>query len=223
MVVADGLGDGGTGESASRLAIATLMHLVVHRGKWNLRIDDAIAAEVMMRAESFYRYVDTMMVRRNETVRPDGGQTTLTATFGAGDDLFFAHVGHSRAYLWRHGEFLRLTRDHTIGPDSGRIAPLIDVSDAARDLQHIITGAMGMAGSEGPNIDLERIQICDGDRVLVCTNGLTDMVAEHHIAAVLSSGDHPSHQARALVDLATEAGGEDDATALVALYHVPPA
>jgi protein phosphatase len=221
MVVADGLGGGGSGELASRLAITTLMHLVLHFGKWNLRIDDAIAGEVMMRAEYFYRYVDTTVLRSSDAAPADIGQTTLTATFGAGHDLFFAHVGHSRAYLCRHGTFLRLTRDHTTGDASGRIAPLIDVSDAARDLRHIITNAMGMAGSEGPQIDIERIQVCDGDRVLVCTNGLTDTVAEHQIATVLSSADHPGDQARALVDLATTAGGEDDVTALVALYHVP--
>jgi protein phosphatase len=221
MVVADGLGRGPAGEAASRLAIATLMHLVLHFGKWNLRIDDGIAAEVMVRAEYFYRYVDTTLLHRNEIGPADMAQATLTATFGAGQDLFFAHVGHSRAYLYRQGEFLRLTRDHTVGQAGGRVAPLVDVSGAARDFEHIITGAMGMGGSEGPRIDVERIRICDGDRVLVCTNGLTDAVAEHEIATVLSSTGRPDDQARALADLATAAGGEDDVTALVALYQVP--
>jgi serine/threonine protein phosphatase PrpC len=221
MVVADGLGTCGTAESASRLAIATLVQLVLHFGKWNLRIDDAIAAEIMTRAEYFYRYVDTTVLRHGETARANAAQTTLTAAFGAGSDLFFAHVGHSRAYLCREGQFLRLTRDHTVAQHSGHLAPLVDVSDAARDLEHIITNTIGMAGSEGPQLDLERITICDGDRVLVCTNGLTDTVAERDIATVVSSAARPSDQARTLVDLATAAGSEDDVTALVASYQVP--
>ena len=59
MVVADGMGGTGAGEAASHLAIATLVYLVRHFGKWNLRIDDAIAREIMARAERFYRHVDS--------------------------------------------------------------------------------------------------------------------------------------------------------------------
>ena len=62
MVVADGMGGTGAGEAASHLAIATLVHLVRHFGKWNLRVDDAIAREIMARAERFYRHVDSTVV-----------------------------------------------------------------------------------------------------------------------------------------------------------------
>jgi protein phosphatase len=78
-----------------------------------------------------------------------------------------------------------------------------------------------MRGSVGPRIDLERLQLADGDRVLVCTNGLTDMVEESVVAEVLGSGQSPDDQCRTLVDLAMAEGGEDDATALVALYRIP--
>src|SRR5207344_128239 len=87
MVVADGMGGTGAGESASHLAVATLVHLVRQFGKWNLRVDDAIAQEIMSRAERFYRHVDNTVAhqRRTGIVRTD--QTTLTAVFGAGNDL----------------------------------------------------------------------------------------------------------------------------------------
>src|SRR5262245_391984 len=194
MIVADGFGGTGTGESASRLALATLMHLVLHFGKWNLRIDDQIAQEVMERAERFYRHIDSAVVHQSLKGQVPGFQTTLTAVFGAGRTLFFAHVGHSRAYLFRQGALLRLTHDHTIGrrhTTNVPVAPLVDVNAAARDLKHIILETMGMSGGTGPAIDLERFEIDDNDRVLVCTNGLTDMVEEAAIATVLAMNESP--------------------------------
>ena len=224
MVVADGFGGEGAGETASRLAIATLMHLLLHFGKWNLRIvDDRIAQEVLDRAERFYRHVDSTVFRHDAGVEPRL-QTSLTATFGAGRDLFFAHVGHSRAYLFREGNLLRLTRDHTIGRRGSTkvpVAPLMDVNAAAQDLKHIITDTIGMRGSLGPMIDLERFRLSDEDRVLVCTNGLTDLVEEEAMAEVLGSKGTADDCCRTLVNLALAAGGEDDVTALVAAYHIP--
>jgi protein phosphatase len=224
MVVADGLGGQPDSEEASRLAIVTLMKLVLHFGKWNLRIDSRIAQEIMDRAEGFYRHVDSAVMYEGVSRGGRRLETTLTAVFGAGTDLFFAHVGHSRAYLFRDGQLMRLTRDHTIGRHGSStvpLAPLVDVNLTARDLKHILTDTIGMGGSSGPMIDLERFQLVDGDRVLVCTNGLTDMVEESVVAGVLTSDQSPDDQCRTLVDLAMSAGGHDDATALVAQYHIP--
>jgi protein phosphatase len=145
----------------------------------------------------------------------------LTAVFGAGRDLFFAHVGHSRAYLLRDGSLMRLTRDHTLS--SRRVtplAPLVDVNASARDLMHVLTQTIGMYGSVGPLIDLERFQLAEGDRILVCTNGVTDALDESVVAGVLASGASAADQSRQLVDLAAEAAGDDDATALVAEFKV---
>ena len=224
MVVADGIGGGGVGEEASRLALATLVQLVVYFGKWNLRIDDAIAREIVARAERFYRHVDATMISEAGTGPGTSLQTTMTAVFGAGRDLFFAHVGHSRAYLYRNGELMRMTRDHTIGmgmPSQVTLAPLVDVNVTARDLKHILTETIGMSGGRGPRIDLERFRIEDEDVVLVCTNGLTDAVDEDVIAKVLGSGRTPDELCNTLVELAVKAGAEDDVTALVGRYRIP--
>jgi protein phosphatase len=224
MVVADGLGPAGSGETASRLALTTLVYLVRHFSKWNLRVDHKIAEEIMNRAEMFYRHVDSAVVHNALTGPIPGLQTTMTATFGAGRDLFFAHVGHSRAYLFRDGQLMRLTRDHTVG-NSRRstvpVAPLIDVNATAKDLLHILTNTIGMRGSAGPKIDLERFQLVDGDAVLVCTNGLTDTLEESAIANVLASRESPEAESLRLVDLAMSSGAEDDVTALVAEYRIP--
>jgi len=225
MVVADGMGGSGTGEYASRLALATLLQLVRAFGKWNLRIDDAAAHEIVDRAERFYRHVDGAMLRQSTLGPVAGLQTTLTATFGAGQDLFFAHVGHSRAYLLRDGHLLRLTRDHVVGrrrPGRAPMGPLREVTSAARDLQHILTDTLGMSGSGGPRIDIERVQLENGDLVLVCTNGLTDAIEEDAIAEVLGQPRSPEDKCQALIGLVAGAGSDDDATALVAQYRIPP-
>jgi len=211
------MGGTGGGEAASHLAIATLIYLVRNFSKWHLRVDDAIAPEIMARAEWFYRHIDNAVTYLRHTGTVRAGQTTLTATFGAGHDLFFAHVGHSRAYLFRDGHLMRLTRDHTVARRQSRTAataPLVDVNASARDLAHILTDTIGMRGSVGPTIDIERFQLLDDDRVLVCTNGLTDMVDEQQIGRALVSDRSPDDQCRTLVDLAMAAGGEDDVTAL---------
>jgi serine/threonine protein phosphatase PrpC len=224
MVVADGMSGTGAGEAASHLAIATLVFLVRQFGKWMLRVDDAAAQDIMARAERFYRHVDaTVMHQRDQgMVRTD--RTTLTATFGSGHDLFFAHIGHSRAYLYRGGDLMRLTRDHTIGRNQSKTvptAPLVDVSVSAKDLKHILTDTIGMNSPYGPTIDLERIQLEDHDRVLVCTNGLTDSVDEEMIGQILATDQSAGLQCQALVDSAMASGGNDDVTALVARYCFP--
>jgi protein phosphatase len=197
--------------------------LILYFGKWNLRVDDMVAHEIMARAERFYRHVDAALTSKDERL-DDPLQTTMTAVFGAGRDLFFAHVGHSRAYLMRDGVLLRLTRDHTIEmrqKTHAPVVPLMEVNAAARDLKHTLTEALGMGRARGPMIDLERFQLDDGDLILVCTNGLTDSVAEEAIREVLSSGRSPDEMSAALMNRAAAGGAEDDATALVAQYHIP--
>lgn len=223
-IVADGMGGSGAGESASRLALVTLNYLVRQFGRWNLRVDDEIAREIMARAERFFRHVDgTVMAQRRASVLATD-QTTLTATFGAGHDLFFAHVGHSRAYLFRKGQLLRLTRDHTVARHHAAgvsVAPLVNVNAGARDLEHILTDTIGMSGPSGPRVDIERLHVDDDDRVLLCSNGLTDALNENVIGDVLGSFQPPDDMCRALIDLAAAAGAEDDVTVVVTQYRFP--
>lgn len=219
MIVADGAGEDGSGETASRLAIETLAQLMLHFGRWNLRVDGQVAREMMDRAERFLEHVNTVMAASQRAAEGIRQESTLTAIFGAGRDLFFAHVGHSRAYLLRDHLLMRLTRDHTHAANVDlSMAPLIDVKVASRDLTHILTGILG-ARSRALAIDIERFRILDRDRILVCTNGLTDVVDPQVIGAVLGSNETPADQCAALLDAAK--GAPDDATAVVAHYRVP--
>ena len=120
---------------------------------------------------------------------------------------------------------MRLTRDHTVGRQDrfgAPVAPLVDLNAAARDLKHIITETIGMGGKGGPTIDLERFRLDDEVVELRCTNCITDALDERVIAEVLSSGRPCDEMCAQLVTLTEEARGEDDATAIVGRYHIPP-
>ena len=221
MLVADGIGGGGSASVASRVALSTVAHLLLHYGQWNLRIDPAIAAEVLRRSKVLYSEVDEAVARRREALPALGDiATALTAAYSAGDHLFVAHVGHSRAYLLRDGHFTQLTRDHTstqYHADTGRP---VAVERRGQDLAHILTNAIGSRGSR-PEVDVEHFRLLSGDCLLLCTNGLTDMVDDECIAETLSLRRRATEQCRILVDLANQRGGQDNVTAIVAQYDVP--
>ena len=214
MVIADGMG--ADGEAASRIAITTLVQLTISYGKWNLRIDEPVAEEVMDRAERFYRGIDSTLLQASRT-RLLNLQSALTVVYSAGQELFFAHTGRSRAYLWRAGALLQLTHDHPLA--SGQLGTPHAAAGTDQDGQRSQTIA-GSTGA-GPRIDVEHCGLHDGDTVLVCTDGLTDNIDEGSIANVLALQITPDDQCRTLVGLAVEAGADDDVTALIARYRIP--
>ena len=219
MGVADGMGS--AGELASRLAISALMELAVRYGQWRLRVDDAITQEISALVQGFYRQIDSALVYANRSRGDAPLQTTMTAAVSAGRDLFFAHVGHSRSYLFREGELMQLTRDHTraVLRDTAR-QHLVDLTGTASDRHHILTDALG-AGTSDPAVDIERITLADGDLVMLCTNGLTDAIQDDQIAEVLGSKRSVDEQCETLVTRAINAGTHDDVTVLLTRYHLP--
>jgi PPM family protein phosphatase len=221
FLVADGLGDRGVGSMASRVALSTFAHLALHFGQWNVRIDSYTAAQVMERAKRFYERINEAVLKRgqeNEELR--GMATTLTAAYSAGDDLFVAHVGHSRAYCFREGELLQLTADHTIEGRNANGAQPRGVPRSSQDLRHILTDTLG--GKPGlPEILVEHFRLQDGDRLLLCTNGLTDVLDDDQIAETLSCRRRPQEECRALADVASSRGAEDDVTVVLADYRIP--
>jgi serine/threonine protein phosphatase PrpC len=221
MVVADGMGGAARGEEASRLAISTLAHLSLQFGRWNLRINDEIAHEVTERAERFYQRIGQAVIDEARTDPSKTGMgTTLTGAFSAGNDLFVCSVGDSRVYLFRHGRLLQLTRDQTYSQllaDLGQI-PQHEVS--THHLRHILTDAIGV-GAGKVNVTVRHLPLLNEDVLLLCTDGLTEMVDEEEIAGVLMRGQSAQDACQTLVDVALEHGGIDNVTVLLAKYEIP--
>ena len=220
LFVADGLGPGGTGSVASRVALSTIANLTLHSGRWNLRIDPGTVWEILERAEYLYATADAAVTdRRIATPALAGMSTGLTGIYSAGHDLFVAHVGHSRAYLFRDGALVRLTRDHTIAAGAPAKRQPAAADAPAAEPCHILTDGVG-ACPYPPSIEVEHFRLLNGDCVMLCTNGLTDAVADGQIADLLASRRRPADQCAALVDLASAADG-DNITVAIAQYQVP--
>jgi protein phosphatase len=221
MIVADGMGGRAAGEVASRLAITTALKLVHKSPKWGFKINQNEARELFGRINHYLRVIDLTLTEQGYADRRLFGMgTTLTAAFSMGVDLFIVHLGDSRAYLYRKGELRRLTKDHTMAQamaDAGYIAPE-EVRRHAR--RNTLTNYLG--GQQGKvKADLRWLHLIDGDRLLLCTDGLSDMVDDRSIARILHERDRPGDAAQALLDEALEQGGKDNVTVIVARYEVP--
>jgi protein phosphatase len=169
----------------------------------------------------YERVNDTVLKRGLEHAELQGMATTLTAAYSAGNDLFIAHVGHSRAYYYRDGELTQLTVDHTLEERMHYSRKPQSLEAGSQDLGHILTDAIG--GRQGaPEIVIERYTLKDGDRLLLCTNGLTDSLDDESIADVLCRRRRPEEECRSLVELALQRGGEDNVTVVLADYRIPP-
>jgi protein phosphatase len=222
MLVADGFGSGGAGSVASRAALSTIAHLSLQHGKWNLRIDPSIASEILRRAVWLHSQADVAVTNlRNSALALGDMATALTAAYSVGDHLFLAHVGHSRAYLLRDGSLRQLTRDQTAARYTAATGRPVAVERRGQDLDHILTDAIGSSGGE-PVVQIDHLRLADGDALLLCTNGLSDMLDDERIAETLCMRRQSAEQCRLLVDAANQAGGRDNITAIVAQYSVPP-
>jgi protein phosphatase len=217
MIVADGLGP--SAADASRLAISTLAHLVLHFSRWNLRIDADGAQDVIARAQRFYSGVDRQLAEAAlKAPELAGLRAAMTAAFSAGDSLFVAHVGHSRAYLFRRGTLKQLTRDQTLRQRVADWGPGL-FEAAASELNHILTDAVGGKAA----VQIGHFQLQDRDCVLLCTNGLTDFVDDANMQEILKRRGTLEDRCTTLANTAVERGARDNVTLILAEYSVPAA
>jgi PPM family protein phosphatase len=221
LVVADGVGGSSAGEVASSLAIAAGINLTLKAPKWNMVMSAEEVREHLDKMPHRFRQIDQILTER---ARSDaslvGMSTTFTGTYSIGADLFLYHVGDSRAYLFRQRRLFQLTRDHTTAQalaDAGWIAP---EEVATHRLRHVLTRSLGGRGGN-VEVEVQHSQLADGDRLLLCTDGLTEMVPDARIAEVLARTEPSQEACGALVDLALDAGGKDNVTVVLARYSIP--
>ncbi len=222
LMVADGMGGAAGGEIASRVAIGTMVDIARNLPDWIMKVDDASADEIVRRAIGFYRRVHAELSERarSEPVLAGMG-TTMTVARSVGPCLFVTHVGDSRAYLHRGGTLTQLTTDHT------HVQQLVDAGLLAREqaashrLRHILTNVLGGRTPE-VEVEVQRIELRDRDRILLCSDGLTEAVSDPQIADVLERTPAPEAACRALVDLALDRGAPDNVTVVIGRCSTPP-
>jgi PPM family protein phosphatase len=199
FAVADGMGGAKAGEVASRIA-ADSFDPAEREGESPEAFLRSIAEEANERIHS---------LALSDATRSGMG-TTLTAAYVEGDEVSFAHVGDSRAYVFRDGELKLLTSDHSLVEELRRQGRLTDEEAEDHPQRSIITRALGPE----PEVEVDSLTVSarPGDVFLLCSDGLTTMVRDDRIAAILAEETDLDAAAGRLVREANEAGGRDNIT-----------
>jgi len=203
-VVADGMGGAAAGEVASRIFVETAVEIFangVGRGETN---NTELIQKVFGSANE--RIFQDVEIHPN---RKGMGCTAEVVVF-SGDEFILGHLGDSRTYRYRNGRLKQLSNDHSFVQDQIDQGLMTPAEAKKHPLRNIILQAVGV--KENLALDLLRGKIYPGDQFLLCSDGLTDMVADQGIAEVLSWGADLSEKAKRLIDLAKSAGGKDNIT-----------
>ncbi|MGH9006809.1 MAG: Stp1/IreP family PP2C-type Ser/Thr phosphatase, partial [Acidimicrobiales bacterium] len=206
FAVADGMGGARGGEVAARMAVETLQR-AYDRNPTIAGLREAFVAantaiwDQSLRTEELHG-MGTTLTAAGLTVGPDGR-----------DLMCLANVGDSRAYLMSSGQVRQITADHSLAEERVRHGEMTEAEAEVHPHRHILTRALGVGAEVA--VDLWELHVKTGDRLLLCSDGLTNEVGIEQIGQVLSSVKDPRKAARALVDRANAHGGSDNVTVVV--------
>jgi len=218
LVVCDGMGGTAFGEVASQMAVATILGQLngsqdtgepptaEEAGGYMLRTSRL--AEAVRRANKAI-----FQEAQNDEAKADMG-TTVVAAWVSGDIASVAHVGDSRAYLWRKDHFEPLTRDHSFVEEQVKAGVLDRAHSLQSEKQNILLRALGREPEV--DVDVSEVPVQPGDYLLLCSDGLTRMVPETAMSEAIANLREPDAICRSLVDAANNNGGADNVTVVVA-------
>jgi protein phosphatase len=218
FLVADGMGGHQAGEIASALTVASIEAYVLHiLGRFsNLQSSDE--QSVLREFQAALRGANARIFEETEH-HPEfrGMGTTLTLAFASNWKLFVVHAGDSRCYLYHEGNLRQLTVDHTWVGELVRHGQLPPDQVAGHPYRHVVTNVLG--GTEGDvHAEVQSADLAPGDVLLLCSDGLTDMLDDTRIAAILAAEPVPQAACERLVAEANAQGGKDNITTIVARF-----
>jgi protein phosphatase len=224
-LVADGMGGHAAGEVASRLA-ADVVSTFINDTRaadvnttWPFPYDPALSLDGN-RLTAAFRMANRRLsaeMQKDESLR---GMATTAAAFllnplGKGKPVV-AHVGDSRVYLWRAGTLQQVTQDHSWVNEQVRAGVLSETDARTHPWRHVVTRAL--SGGEDPDVDVVEMELQAGDRILLCSDGLSGVVPLDRMAAIIGRMAPLEETCQDLIDAANEAGGPDNIT--VAMLQV---
>ncbi len=218
FIVADGMGGAAAGETASALALDYVETYVLETLQWFACCRPSDEDKLLGEFTKALSQAHTQ-VRREAAEQPKlrGMGTTVTLAYSLNEVLFVAHVGDSRCYLLRERRLHRLTQDHTLVEEMVKSGALTPEAAATHRWRHVITSTVG-GNSADVRVDVHRLHMQAGDQVLLCSDGLTNMVSDEEIVRILEAEQRPEGACGMLVALANEKGGKDNITVVLARY-----
>ncbi len=208
FILADGMGGHPDGNLAAQIAVDTVMRYLTGEAKGRPRDRGLKLANAIHEANA------AILARADTANGKPGMGTTLACVWLGKRFVYVAHVGDSRAYRIRDDKAVQLTHDHTVVQtlvDRGELAP--DAPEAAQ-FGHILTQAVGLETAVKPEVSRHPATV--GDVYLLCSDGLSDLVADEQIAAAVSGAGDLQGAADRLVREALDAGGHDNVTVVLA-------
>jgi protein phosphatase len=218
-ILADGMGGRLYGEVASETAVRELGRHIEQDMPFSLRRLDRGEQGVMTvnLLDEWVRDVNRVVYQmglEDERYREMG--TTIVCLLGLAGQVVLAHIGDSRCYRFSRGALSQLTEDHSFVNSQVKQGMLTEEEARESNQRNIITRAIGTADKVKPDIKVHVATV--GDRFLMCSDGLTDMVSDEGIAEILGKDVPLAKVARLLVDAANEGGGKDNITVILAEY-----
>ena len=213
LAVADGVGGAAFGELASELALRTGWELTGRAFKWGFILSEEETKDMIESVKVFVQLIH-QRIKAEATQVARGMGTTLTGALVVGWEAFVVHVGDSRAYLLRERQLYRLTRDQTLAElmvDKGIIA---SVDQAASRFRSTLISCLGGNYPE-VNVETTHVTLQPNDQLLLCTDGLTDMVDEPGIAEILNRPISVQARCEAMIQAALQEGGADNVTVVL--------
>ena len=223
LVVADGMGGHNSGEVASDLVASTILDYARKMlGGAKALVPEGTAGLTPRgrQLEFFVKSANTMIYEKGRAFPKDAGMgTTVVAALVDSKSMSVAHVGDSRLYLWRRGELTQLTEDHSLVGEQVKRGQITADEASRSSLQNILTRALG--AEKDVVVDVAEHPLLPDDVVLLATDGLSKMLPDSEVAAVIAQEREPQRIVDVLISKARAAGGVDNIT--VAAARVPSA
>ncbi len=221
-MVADGMGGHAAGEIASRLVVEAVEAFINEtrdadaQRTWPFPYDPSISLDAN-RVKVALRLANRRLAAamgENEALR--GMATTAAVALFGRHTPVVAHVGDSRVYLWRDGTLQQVTQDHSWVSEQVRAGTLSEADARRHPWKNVVTRAL--SGGEDPGVDVRDLDVRRGDRLMICSDGLSGVLTQDRLEAILRADRSLDETCVALVDAANEAGGPDNIT--VAMLQV---
>ena len=208
FIVADGMGGHAGGEEASRIATVEIQKYLL--SNW----DSSESSEKLLQSALWQANEGILLDQQNHSERADMGTTVVVVLFRPGESPYVAHVGDSRLYRWRSSLLELITQDHTWVARALKMGD-INVEEARNHpFRHVLSRCLGRDDLQ--EVDVQPLDIKSGDRLLLCSDGLTEELVDEKIAYYLQENTALEKIAVSLVEGAKDSGGHDNITVVIA-------